>query len=51
MEDIARTLRKDGELVGALAADRASRFNDANIEAEMREDMRRQASEILDSDR
>jgi hypothetical protein len=46
MEDIARTLRKPG-IVEALAADRAARFNDANIEAEMREDMRRLASEAL----
>jgi hypothetical protein len=47
MDGIARTLRKR-EIVDALAADRAARFNDANIETEMREDMRRQASEILD---
>lgn len=47
VDDIARTLRKR-QIVDALAADRAARFNDANIEAEMREDMRRQASEVLD---
>jgi AbiU2 len=46
MEDIARTLRKRG-VVDTLAVDRAARFNDANIEAEMREDMRRQAREVL----
>jgi hypothetical protein len=47
MEDIARTLRKGG-IVDALAADRAARYNDPNFEAAMREDMRRQASEVLD---
>lgn len=47
MEDIAGTLRKGG-IVDALATDRAARFNDANIEAEMRDDLRRQASEVLD---
>jgi hypothetical protein len=47
MEDIARAIRKRG-IVDALAADRAARFNDPNIEAEMREDMHRQASEVLD---
>ena len=40
IEEIARTLRKR-EIVDALAADRAVRFKDAYIEAEMREDMHR----------
>ncbi len=46
-DDIGRRL-SDGHLVDALAADRAARFNDVHIEAEMREDMRRQAKEVTD---
>jgi hypothetical protein len=47
MEDIARRL-SDHRLVDILAADRAARFNDANIEAEMRKEMRQKASELID---
>jgi HEPN superfamily AbiU2-like protein len=47
MDDIGRRLG-DSRLVDALAADRAARFLDANIEAEMREEMRRQAAEVID---
>jgi acyl-homoserine lactone acylase PvdQ len=47
LDDIGRRLSK-GHLVDALAADRAARFNDANIETEMREEMRRQAKEVTD---
>lgn len=47
LHDIGRRLSNiDGLLVDALAADRAARFNDVHIEAEMREDMRRLAKEV-----
>ncbi len=49
LHDIGRRLSdRDSRLVDALAADRAARFNDVHIEAQMREDMRRQAKELTD---
>ncbi len=49
LHDIGRRLSDiDGRLVDALAVDRAARFHDVHIEAEMREDMRRQAKEVTD---
>ena len=47
LHDIGRRL-SDSHLVDALAADRAARFHDANVEAEMREEMRRLATEVID---
>jgi hypothetical protein len=47
MEEIARIL-SDKHIIDVLAADRASRFNDVHIEAAMKEDMKRQAQEVIE---
>ncbi len=47
MEEIARIL-SDKHIIDTLAVDRASRFNDVDIEDAMKKDMERQAKEVID---
>jgi hypothetical protein len=47
LDDIGRRL-SDSHLVDALAVDRAARFNDVHIEAEMKVDIHRRAKEVTD---
>jgi hypothetical protein len=47
MEEIAKIL-KGKKIIDALAADRASRFRDVHIEAEIKQDMTRKAKEATD---
>jgi AbiU2 len=47
IEEIARIL-SDTHMIDVLAADRASRVDDVHIKAAMKEDMKRQAKEVID---
>ena len=47
MERIAKIIG-DKHIIDTLAVDRASRFNDIHIEAEMKEDLRGKAQEVID---